>query len=159
MKLWIIPIKMKAAEVHINADRLRVYKRLTSFAVDGSIAGPTVLAREESGALIVEFRTTVTGLLGGKKTHRTVERVTLSAPAEIRFEGLEGPLDLLRDRISLAEENGGTRVRYESTFGLRGSILGWLLGTLYVKRVLGRFMQQHLRQLKDSYDLTKGIIG
>ena len=102
--------------------------------------------------LIVEFRTTVTGLLGGRKTHRTVERVTLSEPSEIRFEGLEGPLDLLRDRISLVEENGGTRLRYESTFGLKGSFLGWLLGMLYVKRVLSRFMQQHLRQLRDSME-------
>lgn len=152
MKLWIIPIKMKPAEVHINADRLRVYKWLTSFADNGPAGGPTVLAREGPAKLIVEFRTPITGLLGGRKTHRTVERVTLSEPSEIRFEGLEGPLDLLRDRISVNEESAGTNVRYESTFGLRGSVFGWLLGMLYVKRVLGGFMRQHLQQIKASIE-------
>lgn len=152
MSLWIIPIKMKPAEVQIKSDRLGVYTRLTSFADDSPPGGPRVLVREGPGVLIAEFRTSVTGLLGGSKTYRTVERVTLNAPVDIRFEGIEGPLDLLRDRISLAEESGGTMVRYESTFGLRGSLLGWLLGMFYVKRLLGRFMQQHLQQLKASIE-------
>ena len=46
MKLWIIPIKMKPAEVHVNADRMRVYKWLTAFADDGPPSGPRVLARQ-----------------------------------------------------------------------------------------------------------------
>ena len=86
MKLWIIPIKMKPAEVHVNADRMRVYKWLTSFADNGPAGGPKVLAREGPGKLIVEFRTTITGLLGGRKTHRTVERVTLSEPSGVLMD-------------------------------------------------------------------------
>lgn len=150
MGIWIIPVRMKAADIYIDAPRPEVFSKLTSFTREDAATGPAVLAREESGSLLVEFRTTVTGLLGRKKTHRTIERVTLMEPLEISFDGIEGPLALLRDRISLAAENGGTRVRYESTVGLRGSILGWLLAVLYVKRVLGAFMIQHLRQLKES---------
>ncbi len=155
MSLWIVPIRMEPAEVQIDAPRPLVYARLTLFTAEGATEGPTVLRREASGALIVEFRSTVRGLLGGEKTHRTVERVTLSEPEELRFLGLEGPLALLRDRISLIEAGSGTLVRYESTFGLKGSILGWLLGIAYVKRVLARFMRAHLSKLKDSIERGK----
>jgi hypothetical protein len=55
----------------------------------------------------------------------------------------------LRDRISLTAEANGTRVRYESTVGLKGSVFGWILVMLYVKPVLQRFMRGHLQQLKE----------
>ena len=152
MSLWIVPIRMEPAEVQIDAPQPLVYARLTSFTAEGATEGSTVLGREASGVFVVEFRTTVRGLLGGEKTHRTVERVTLSEPEELRFLGLEGPLALLQDRISLVEESSGTRLRYESTFGLKGSVLGWLLGVAHVKRVLARFMRAHLSQLKDSIE-------
>ena len=125
-----------------------MFKSLTSFLSDESSSSPRVLAREESGQLIVEFQTTVTGLLGRKKTHRTVERVRVREPEELSFTGIAGPLALLQDRISLAAEGAGTRVRYESTVGLKGSVFGWLLVMLYVKPVLQRFMRGHLQQLR-----------
>ncbi len=148
MSFWIIPVQMEAAEIQVDAEMYAVSRNLTSFAAATGSIGPKVLAREEGGTLLVEFRTAVRGFLGRRKTQHTVERVTLREPDEVLFEGVEGPLDLLRDRISLVAEGTGTRVRYESTVGLKGSLFGWLICKLYVRRVLGRFMQQHLTQMK-----------
>ncbi|MGE0058459.1 MAG: SRPBCC family protein [Dehalococcoidia bacterium] len=152
MSIWIIPVRMKTADIYVAAPRVEVFRTLTSFVNESSTSGPTVLDREVSGAFIVEFKTTVKGMLGGEKTHRTVERVILDEPQTINFRGLQGPLDLLQDRISLTQEGPGTRVRYESTVGLKGSVFGWLLARLYVRPVLSRFMVGHLRQLRDSIE-------
>ena len=143
---------MEAAEIEVDAEQSAVFRKLTSFAVGNASIGPKVLIREESGTLLVEFRTKVSGFLGRTKTHRTVERVTLKEPNEVLFQGVEGPLDLLNDRISLVIEGAGTGVRYESTVGLKGSIFGWLICRFYVRRVLGKFMRQHLNQMKDSLE-------
>lgn len=148
MTLWVLPVRMSPAEIFVQADKADVFHVLTPFLDSTSRDSPRVIAHEPSGALLVEFHTSVTGLLGRRKTHRTVERVVLQVPDAIDFAGVQGPLALLRDRISLTEEELGTRVRYESTIGLTGSVLGWLLVMLYVKPVLQRFMRDHLRQLK-----------
>ena len=148
MSLWVIPVRMAPAEVFVQADKQDVFHVLTPFLGSASLEGPRVLAHEPSGALLVEFQTTVTGLFGRRKTHRTIEKVVLHVPDAIEFAGVEGPLALLRDRISLTAEGLGTRVRYESTVGLPGSVFGWLLVRLYVKPVLQRFMRGHLLQLK-----------
>ncbi len=147
-----MPVRMEAAEIQVDAEKSGVFRNLTSFATGSGSIGPKVLVREEGGTLLVEFRTTVTGFLGRRKTHRTLERVTLREPDEVLFQGVEGPLALLSDRISLVTEGAGTRVRYESTVGLKGSIFGWLICKLYVRRVLGKFMRQHLNQMKDSLE-------
>ena len=152
MSVWIIPVQMEAAEIQVEAEKSEVFRKLTSFATNRGSIGPKVLVREETGTLLVEFRTAVTGLLGRRKTHRTVERVTLNEPDQILFKGVEGPLDLLIDRISLIAAAGRTRVRYESTIGLKGSVFGWLICRLYVRRVLSKFMQKHLSQLRDSLE-------
>ena len=155
MSLWVMPLRLKPAEVYVHASQAEVFARLTAFRENKlPNAWPRVLEQEASGALLVEFRTAVTGLLGRRKLHRTAERVTIDEPAEVRFEGVEGPLDLLRDRLSAEPFEGGTLVRYESTVGLRGSIFGWLLCLLYVRPVMQRFMAQHLAELKQTVGTT-----
>ncbi|HEU0073768.1 MAG TPA: SRPBCC family protein [Dehalococcoidia bacterium] len=154
LNIWIIPLQLKTAEVYLHAGRDEVFARLTGFRENRlPNAWPRVLEADESGSsLLVEFRTPVTGLLGRRKLHRTVERVTIDEAAEVRFEGVEGPLDLLHDRFSTEPFEGGTLVRYESTIGLRGSVFGWLLCLLYVRPVMQRFMVQHLTQLKQAVE-------
>lgn len=151
--VWVIPLQLKPAEVYVQAAPADVFARLTAFRdIKLPNAWPRVLEQEESGSLLVEFRTAVTGLLGRRKIHRTVERVTIREPDEVLFQGVEGPLDLLHDRLSAEPFEGGTLVRYESTVGLRGSVFGWLLCFLYVRPVLQRFMKQHLAQLKQTVE-------
>lgn len=155
MNLWVITYRLKTAEVYVEAGQADVFARLTAFRENElPNAWPKVLRREDSGALLVEFRTPVTGLLGHRKVHRTVERVTIDEPVEVKFEGVEGPLDLLQDRLSTEPFEGGTLVRYESTIGLRGSIFGWLLCLLYVRPVMQRFMLQQLAQLKQTVETS-----
>lgn len=78
--------------------------------------------------------------------------MTLHEPEAIDFEGVEGPLALLRDRFVLEDAGGYTAFRYESTFGVKGGTLGWVVGRFYVKPLLARFMRQHVRQLKETIE-------
>ena len=141
------------AEISIDASPGEVFARLTAFR-DNTLPNswPRVLERGVSGSILVEFRTAVTGFLGRRKMYRTVERLTIRESEELRFQGVEGPLDLLSDRISLESIEGDTLLRYESTVGLRSSVFGCVLCFLYVRPTLGRFMRQHLVQLKRAVE-------
>lgn len=86
------------------------------------------------------------------KFHYSFEWVTLLEPDEIRFEGVEGPLDLLQDRFLLQDVVGCTRVRYESTIGIAGGIAGWLKAQFFVRPVLKRFMREHALKLKRTIE-------
>ena len=144
----VIPIRMDPVEIHIHADRRLAFQVLTSFGAKQPDGGSSSVLREEGGRKLVEFHSLIPTLTGGKKVYRTVEWVTLHEPEEIGFQGAEGPLALLRDRFVLEDVGGYTRFRYESTFGSKGWIFGWLVGKLYVKPLLGRFMREHARRLK-----------
>lgn len=78
--------------------------------------------------------------------------MTLREPEEIRFEGVEGPLDLLQDRFVLRDLDGCTLFRYESTIGITGGIAGWLKGQLFVRPILSRFMRDHSLNLKETIE-------
>ncbi|MFQ5520377.1 MAG: hypothetical protein ACE5FK_03165, partial [Candidatus Methylomirabilia bacterium] len=41
---------------------------------------------------------------------------------------------------------------YESTFGMKGWIFGWLVGRFHVKPLLSRFMHEHARELKQTIE-------
>lgn len=149
----ILRIRMKPAEAHIHADRRLAFEVLTAFGASSSAekANPRVLSKE-NGRLLVEFHSHYKSLLGGEKTVKTVEWVTLSPPERIDFEGVRGPLAFLRDRFSFTEEGNCTRLRYESEFGLRWWLLGWLISTLLVKPILRRFMRNHMREMKATIE-------
>jgi hypothetical protein len=145
----VIPIRMDPVEIHIHADRRLAFQVVTAFGAKQPDGGSSKVLGEEDGRKLVEFRSPIPTLTGGKKVYWTVEWVTLNEPEEIGFQGVDGPLALLRDRFVLEDVGGCTRFRYESTFGLKGWIFGWLLGKLYVKLLLGRFMRKHVRELKE----------
>ncbi|MCI0438149.1 MAG: SRPBCC family protein [Chloroflexi bacterium] len=150
----VIPVQLTPVEVHIHADRRLAFEVITAFGASQGLEGSSsrVLDRENDGSLLVEFHTPATGLLGRRKVYRTVERVTLHEPERVEFEGVEGPLTLLRDRFLLEAEGNCTRLRYESRIGVRGWVAGWLLAWLYARPRLQRLMREHLEEMKEAIE-------
>lgn len=149
MNIWLIPVRMPPARVHMRADprlAFEVVGALGTSQPDGS--GSRVLRTEPDGRLLVEFRSRVPTLRGGNRIRRTVEHVTLRSPERIDFAGVEGPLRVLRDRFTFADIDGCTEFTYESTFAIGWSIVGWLIGRLYARPLLGRFMREHVQELR-----------
>ncbi len=162
-RLWPIPISAGLQQVHVHADRRLAFQVLTAFggpadesgastrAASAKEASTRVLAEQE-GRRLVEFHTPVQGLFGRRKVYRTVEWVTTREPERVDFEGVEGPLPLLRDRFTLEERGGCTLFGYESTFGVRGWWLGWAVGMIYVRPTMRRFIRRHLEELKETIE-------
>lgn len=149
----MFPIPLRPAEVHIHADRRLAFEVITAFGANSlpSHGRSTVLERQ-GDRLLVEFHTSVQGPLGRRKVYRTVERVALRPPEAVEFEGVEGPLRRLRDRLVFVEEGGCTRLRYESEIGLGWGIIGWLVGRLLVQPMMQRFMRKHLVEMKETVE-------
>ena len=150
--MWVIPVRMEAVETHIHADRRLAFQVLTAFGAGQPDGGSSTVLRDEGHRKLVEFRSLIPTAAGGKQMVRTVEWVTLHEPEAIDFEGVEGPLPFLRDRFELGDTGGCTSFRYESTFGLKGWIVGWLIGRHRVKARLSRFMREHSHALKATIE-------
>ncbi|MEE9285129.1 MAG: hypothetical protein V3V35_05290 [Dehalococcoidia bacterium] len=151
--LWPVPIRLPAAEIEIQADRRLAFQVLTAWGAAGPSGEPSSrVLREDGERKLIEFRTPIKGLFGRIKVYRTVEWVTTHEPDSIEFIASGGPLPLLKDRIVLEERGGCTRMRYESTFGVRGWLAGWLIGKLYVGPTLKRFMRHHLMTMKETIE-------
>ena len=148
----MIPIRLKPVELHIHADRRLAFQVLTAFGARQDDGGSSTVLKDEGDRKLVEFHSVIPTRRGKQKAYRTVEAVTLCEPDEIRFEGVEGPLDLLKDRFVLQDVAGCTLFRYESTFGLRGGLAGWLRGQLVIRPVLRRFMREHSLKLKKTIE-------
>ena len=144
----VIPVSARQVSIHIHADRRLAFQVLTAFGAGGQgQAGSKVLQREDD-RLLVEFHTPGISLTGRRRVYRTVEWVTFREPEVINFEGVEGPLAMLRDQFDLQEEGGCTRLTYTSEFGLPGWVIGWALGRLVVRRMLHRTMVEHMEELR-----------
>ena len=151
--MFAIHIQMPPVDIHIHADRRLAFQVITAFGASTQVSGASsrVIEREDN-RLLVEFRTPIRGLFGRRKVYRTVEWVTLNEPESVEFEGVEGPLPYLHDCFTLEDEMGCTRFRYESEFGAWGWWAGWLLGMLYVRPRLRRFMREHVEQMKQTIE-------
>lgn len=147
----IIPIRLAPVELHVHADRRLAFQVLTAFGARQEDGSSSTVLKDEGDRKLVEFRSVIP-TRGRQKIYRTVEWVTLHEPDEIRFEGVEGPLDLLQDRFLLENVDGCTLFRYESTIGLSGGVAGWLRGQLMVRPVLRKFMREHSRTLKATIE-------
>ena len=143
----LIPIRLSPIEVQINAPRNLVFRTLTDFGSTNarSEASSRVLSREGS-RLLVEFKTRIPVLFGRRKVYRTVEWVTLHEPERVDFEEMEGPLAMRRERLILVEEES-THFRYEAELGVRGWVLGWFLGGLFIRPKLKRAVREHLEEI------------
>ena len=128
----ILPIRLTPVERHIHADRRLAFQVLTAFGVRQEDGSSSMVLKAEGDRKLVEFHSVIPtfrhGQKRGQKMYRTVEWVTLLEPEEIRFEGVEGPVDLLQDRFVLQNLDGCTLFRYESTIGIKGGLAGWLKG-------------------------------
>ncbi len=150
--MWVIPIRMDPVEIHMHADRRLAFQVLTAFGANQPDGSSSRVLRDEGARKLVEFHSLIPTAAGGQKKLRTVEWVTLHEPDAIDFLGVEGPLHFLRDRFVLEDAGGCTRFCYESTFGLKGWIVGWLVGRFRVKPLLTRFMLEHTRGLKATIE-------
>ncbi len=152
----ILPIRLRPVEIHIHADRRLAFQVLTAFGARQDDGGSSTVLKAEGDRRLVEFHSVIPTFgraqRRGQKIYRTVEWVTLLEPEEIRFEGVEGPLDLLQDRFVLRDLGGCTLFRYESTIGIKGGVAGWLKGRLLVRPTLSRFMRDHSRRLKETIE-------
>jgi hypothetical protein len=149
----MIPIQLRSAEIHIHADRRLAFEVITAFGAKGQPShGRSTVLERQGDQLLVEFHTLVRGPLGRRKVYRTVERVALRPPETVEFEGVEGPIRLLRDRLVLVDEDGCTRLRYESQIGLGWGPMGWLAGRIMVQPVMQKFMRQHLVEMKETIE-------
>ncbi len=148
-----IPVRLSSIEIQIHASRRLVFQFITAFgsATPGSEASSRVLSSDD-GRLLVEFKTPGPSFLGKRKVYRTVEWVTPYEPERVEFEAVEGPLAMRRERLTLEEESGGTRLRYEAKFRVRGWVLGWLLGVLLIRPKLKRMVQEHLEEIKETIE-------
>ena len=149
----MIPIQLRSAEIHIHADRRLAFEVITAFGARSQPSqGRSKVLERQGDQLLVEFHTPVRGLLGLRRVYRTVERVALHPPEAVEFEGVKGPIRLLRDRLVLVDEGGCTRLRYESQIGLGWGPFGWLAGRLLVQPVMQRFMRGHLKEMKETIE-------
>lgn len=139
-------------ECHIHADRRLAFEVLTAFGARQEDGGSSRVLVDEGPRKLVEFRTPIPNARGGETMYRTVEWVMLREPEEIRFEGVEGPLTLLKDRFLLRAEDGCTGFRYESVIGVGGSVAGWILAQRRVRPRVERFMIHHVQRLKATIE-------
>ena len=132
-----IPLRLRSHGVEIQADQRLVFQYLTAFGRGkaGDNATSRVL-RDEGERKLVEFHTEIRDLIGRKRTVRTTEWVTLSEPDSIDFEGVSGPLAILRDRLELEDDGECTVLHYHSTIGVRGWIFGWIAAALVVTALI-----------------------
>ena len=148
-----IPVTLTPVEIHINADRQLVFQYLTAFGAAGPDGKRTSVVLEDHGTRkLVEFTSHVKDLRRRTKRVTTVEWVTLNEPEAIDFEGVRGPLPLLRDRLELDDHGSCTVLRYRSTIGARGGIFGWPVAKWYAKPIVARHMREHLGEIKEAVE-------
>ncbi len=146
-----IPLRLRSHKVEIQADRRLVFQYLTAFGhVESGDNGTSRVLRDDGARKLVEFNTEIRDLIGRRRTVRTTEWVTLSAPEAIDFEAVSGPLAILRDRLELEEDGACTVLRYHSTIGVRGWIFGWIVAALVIRPMAERHARRHLLEIKEA---------
>jgi hypothetical protein len=150
------PIVVEPAQIHIHADRRLAFQVLTAFDVvtPGEQAAPAPrILQDEGDRKLVAFSTPIK-MLGMTKVFPTTEWVSMQEPEQIDFSMVPGKgvivggLKLLQDRFTLEDRSGCTLLRYDSTFGIRWSWPGWILGKLLFERVMRSTMNHHLKEVK-----------
>ena len=153
MGWWFMPIRLPTADIKLKADRRLVFQVLTAWGAAGPDGKPvSKVLREQDGRKLIEFKTAVRGVFGRPHVNTTQEWVRVREPERIDFHGHKGPMPVLRDRFTLEEWGNCCVWKYDSTYALHGSILGWIVGMLYVRPLLMRFMREHQEELQQTIE-------
>ncbi len=148
-KLWFIPITVPPVEVEIHSDRRLACQVLTVWGTTkvGDKPAARVVEEEDQGHLI-EFHTPIMSMLGLNYVARTLERVVVTEPEHIAFEGVEGIVPRMICQFYLDEWGDCTRFRYETEFAIHGSVFGWIFGVTFVRWAMHRMMGKHTLEIK-----------
>jgi len=117
--------------------------------------GPSNRVLEDEGTRkFVEFTTPISLGFGMHRNWVTTEWVDLHEPESIDFNlvpgngPITGGLKLLNDRFELRDQGSCTEFTYHSKFGIRWSVFGWALGKIFLRKLMHKFMREHLIELK-----------
>lgn len=144
--------QLSPQRLEIDAPCPLVWEMITSVGrgqIPGSKNKAHLVERKSEHVLIAEFVTH-----SGKKVYTTLEEVTLHPPDRITYRHLEGPLPYVWEEIELKDADmeagrGKTLLLYSGEFRTK-SLLGYLLGPLYIKPLFDRLAREHLQELKEA---------
>ena len=165
-------MKVKLAEqrLQIGASRPMVYEIMSAIGrgvLPGAGGERSRVVSSEGDTIIAEFFTR-----SGRRTYRTLERVSLYPPRRITFRHLEGPIPFSEEEFLLSELEGGTELGYRGEIEYRVPWLpgvGWAIARYYVKPKYDSVIQRHMTAVKEGaearaarshvYPRTDGLQG
>jgi len=152
-KLWFIPITVRPVEVTIHSDRRLACEVLTAWGTTkvGDKPAARVMREQDKGQLI-EFHTPIMSMLGVNYVARTLERVVVTEPKHISFEGVEGIVPRMICQFHIDEWGDCTRFRYETEFAIHGSVFGWIFGVTFVRLAMHSMMKKHSLEIKETIE-------
>lgn len=134
--------------VEIEAACPLVWEMITGVGrgqLPGSKNTARLVERKSSNLLLVEFVTH-----SPDKSYTTLEEMHLYPPNRITYRHLTGPLPYVREEIHLESLNEHrTALLYRGKFGTR-SLLGYILGPLYIRPRFDKLAREHLLEIKQA---------
>ncbi len=140
--------RLTSQRIEIDAACPLVWEMITSVGrgqLPGSKNTACLVERKSENRLIVEFVT-----YSPDKVYTTLEEMTLHPPDRIIYRHLTGPLPFVKEEIrleSLGEHR--TALLYRGVFGTK-SLLGHVLGPLYIRPRFDRLAREHLQEIKQA---------
>ncbi len=160
-----IPIDLPDQSIHIHAQRELAFEVISSFGGNGGrldggsgvgSVNPkpmSVVLAEDGARMLVEFNSRVkVGPI--VTTWKTIEWVSPDKPESISFELvpdrgiIAGGLRQLTDRFDFIKQGDCTLLTYRSSFGIRWSVGGWLVGKIIIGPIIKKHMVEHLVEVK-----------
>lgn len=133
----------------IGAPPQLVYQMLSAIGQgDGRDGERAEVLHRNGDELVCDFWTNVSLPVGEDRLVRTRERVTLRPPNTVEYEHLDGPVQGLRETITVVlDPDGGTRMTYVGSYEPRG-MLDHLRASLLARPVMGRIIRQHFDDVR-----------
>ncbi len=140
--------KLTRQNLLIAAPQALVWELITYVGrgqIPGSKNRANLVERKSDRLLVAEFITHT-----DKKTYTTLEEMRLFPPDRIVYRHLTGPLPYVKEEIKLiASGEYETQLLYRGEFRTK-SILGYVLGPLYIRPLFDRLAREHLEEIKGA---------
>lgn len=140
--------RLTSQSIEIEATLPLVWEMITSVGrgqLPGSKNTARLVERKSEHVLIVEFVTR-----SADKVYTTLEEMTLRPPDRIIYRHLSGPLPYVKEDIRLRPLGAHrTALLYRGVFGTK-SLLGYVLGPLYIRPRFDKLAREHLQELKQA---------